>query len=107
MPNKGRRVSMRIVHRHHFSSALKRMSAIVSLQSPGSSTNEYIVTVKGAPETLRSMVRGLSKNILHFFPGGGSKHREKSSCHVAMVAKFLDLKEAVVLKIWQEKKRKK
>ena len=61
MPNKGRRVSMRIVHRHHFSSALKRMSAIVSLQSPGSSTNEYIVTVKGAPETLRSMVSGLSK----------------------------------------------
>ena len=61
MPNKGRRVSMRIVHRHHFSSALKRMSAIVSLQNPGSSTNEYIVTVKGAPETFRSMVSGLSK----------------------------------------------
>ena len=56
MPNKGRRVSMRIVHRHHFSSALKRMSAIVSLQNPGSSSSEYIVTVKGAPETLRSMV---------------------------------------------------
>lgn len=52
---------MRIVHRHHFSSALKRMSAIVSLQNPGSSTNEYIVTVKGAPETLRSMVSGLNK----------------------------------------------
>ena len=57
MPNKGRRVSMRIVHRHHFSSALKRMSAIVSLQNPGSSSSEYIVTVKGAPETLRPMVR--------------------------------------------------
>ena len=56
MPNKGRRVSMRIVHRHHFSSALKRMSAIVSLQNPGSSSSEYMVTVKGAPETLRSMV---------------------------------------------------
>ena len=61
MPNKGRRVSMRIVHRHHFSSALKRMSAIVSLQNPGSSTNEYIVTVKGAPETLRSMVSRWNK----------------------------------------------
>lgn len=56
MPNKGRRVSMRIVHRHHFSSALKRMSAIVSLQNPGSSCSEYMVTVKGAPETLRPMV---------------------------------------------------
>ena len=66
MPNKGRRVSMRIVHRHHFSSALKRMSAIVSLQNPGSSTNEYIVTVKGAPETLRSMVSELSKMFCIF-----------------------------------------
>ena len=56
MPNKGRRVSMRIVHRHHFSSALKRMSAIVSIQNPGSSSSEYMVTVKGAPETLRPMV---------------------------------------------------
>ena len=56
MPNKGRRVSMRIVHRHHFSSALKRMSAIVSVQNPGSSSSEYVVTVKGAPETLRPMV---------------------------------------------------
>ena len=56
MPNKGKRVSMRVVHRHHFSSALKRMSAVVSVQNPGSSSTEYIVTVKGAPETLRSMV---------------------------------------------------
>ena len=63
MPNKGRRVSMRIVHRHHFSSALKRMSAIVSLQNPGSSTTEYMVTVKGAPETLRSMVSVYSNTV--------------------------------------------
>ncbi|XP_027037103.1 manganese-transporting ATPase 13A1-like [Pocillopora damicornis] len=62
MPNKGRRVSMRIVHRHHFSSALKRMSAIVSLQNPGSSSSEYIVTVKGAPETLRPMYKNVPRN---------------------------------------------
>ena len=62
MPNKGRRVSMRIVHRHHFSSALKRMSAIVSLQNPGSSSSEYLVTIKGAPETLRPMVSVLVRH---------------------------------------------
>ncbi|PFX11560.1 putative cation-transporting ATPase 13A1, partial [Stylophora pistillata] len=62
MPNKGRRVSMRIVHRHHFSSALKRMSAIVSLQNSGSSSSEYIVTVKGAPETLRPMYKTVPRN---------------------------------------------
>ena len=56
MPNKGKRLSMRIVNRHHFSSFLKRMSTIVSIQTPASSTSEYAVTVKGAPETLRSMV---------------------------------------------------
>ncbi|XP_073242423.1 endoplasmic reticulum transmembrane helix translocase-like [Porites lutea] len=76
MPNKGRRVSMRIVHRHHFSSALKRMSAIVSLQNPGSSTNEYIVTVKGAPETLRSMYKTVPRNydtIYHRITCQGSR----------------------------------
>ena len=56
MPNKGRRVTMRIMHRYHFSSALKRMSSVVSVQAPGSSVTDYIATVKGAPETLRSMV---------------------------------------------------
>ncbi|XP_068689455.1 endoplasmic reticulum transmembrane helix translocase-like [Montipora foliosa] len=62
MPNKGKRVSMRVVHRHHFSSALKRMSAVVSVQNPGSSSTEYIVTVKGAPETLRSMYKAVPRN---------------------------------------------
>ena len=83
MPNKGRRVSMRIVHRHHFSSALKRMSAIVSLQSPGSSTNEYIVTVKGAPETLRSMVSGLSK-IFCIFSLVAAVNKERRSRYVTL-----------------------
>ena len=64
MPNKGRRVSMRIAHRYHFSSALKRMSAIVSLQNPGSSSSEYIVTVKGAPETLRPMVSAYRNTVI-------------------------------------------
>lgn len=56
IPNKGRRVTMRIMHRFHFSSALKRMSAVVSLQTQGSTTSDYFAAVKGAPETLRSMV---------------------------------------------------
>ncbi|CAB4034980.1 cation-transporting ATPase 13A1, partial, partial [Paramuricea clavata] len=55
MPKKGKKQSLRILHRHHFASSLKRMSAVVSVQSPGSSASTYIATVKGAPETLRSM----------------------------------------------------
>ena len=56
MPKRGKRQSLRIVHRFHFASSLKRMSAIVSVQTPGSSTSNFIATVKGAPETLRAMV---------------------------------------------------
>ena len=56
MPKKGKKQSLRIVHRFHFASSLKRMSAIVSVQTPASSTSSFIATVKGAPETLKSMV---------------------------------------------------
>lgn len=56
MPKKGKKQSLRIVHRYHFASSLKRMSAVVSVQAPGSSTSTYLATVKGAPETLRQMV---------------------------------------------------
>lgn len=57
IPKRGLRQTLRIVHRFHFSSALKRMSVICSMQTPQSSTTSYIVTTKGAPETLKHMVR--------------------------------------------------
>ena len=56
MPKKGKKQSLRIVHRYHFASSLKRMSAVVSVQTPGSSLSTNMATVKGTPETLRSMV---------------------------------------------------
>ena len=56
MPKRGKKQSLRIVHRYHFASSLKRMSAVVSVQTPGSSMSFHMATVKGAPETLRTMV---------------------------------------------------
>jgi manganese-transporting P-type ATPase len=57
VPIKGRAGRWQIVQRFHFLSALKRMSVIAGT-SPAPSSNEttYIVSVKGAPETLKSMV---------------------------------------------------
>ncbi|XP_043270674.1 endoplasmic reticulum transmembrane helix translocase isoform X4 [Venturia canescens] len=59
IPKKGKGHVLKIFYRHHFSSALKRMCVVsgYSLTSASSEMN-YIVTVKGAPETLKSM--GLS-----------------------------------------------
>jgi len=55
---KGLRQSVKILHRYHFTSVLKRMSVIASVQSANSSSsNHHIVATKGAPETLRKMVK--------------------------------------------------
>lgn len=55
MARKGMRQSIKILHRYHFSSALKRMSVIASVNSASQSATSFIVAVKGAPETLRKM----------------------------------------------------
>jgi manganese-transporting P-type ATPase len=57
VPSKGRTGRWQIIQRYHFLSALKRMSVIAG-QNPSTSSNEttYIVSVKGAPETLKPMV---------------------------------------------------
>ena len=60
IPKKGSKAvpALKIFHRHHFSSALKRMSVIAGYTPPGSSSTDtvYIATVKGAPETLKPML---------------------------------------------------
>lgn len=55
IPKKIKSKPLKIVQRFHFASALKRMSVVCSMQEAGSTENSYIVTVKGAPETLRPM----------------------------------------------------
>ena len=56
VPRKGKTHGLKIFQRYHFASALKRMSVIAGHTPPGSVDTDYIASVKGAPETLRSMV---------------------------------------------------
>ncbi|XP_064615938.1 endoplasmic reticulum transmembrane helix translocase-like [Liolophura sinensis] len=55
IPRKYKGQNLKIYHRFHFSSALKRMSVIAGHTPPGSSDVVYIASVKGAPETLKPM----------------------------------------------------
>ncbi len=54
-PRRGKKLTLKICNRFHFSSALKRMSCIVS--QSGASGPTYLGTVKGAPEVLRDMFK--------------------------------------------------
>ncbi|PIO54522.1 hypothetical protein TELCIR_24114, partial [Teladorsagia circumcincta] len=57
IPPKGSKLTgLKIFHRYHFSSAMKRMTVVAGYQIPGFQEPKMIVAVKGAPETLRSMV---------------------------------------------------
>ena len=62
IPKKGRHPAIKIFHRHHFSSSLKRMSVVAGYTPPMHSEVSYIATVKGAPETLKSMFASVPKN---------------------------------------------
>lgn len=57
VPQKKKTHGLKIYHRFHFASALKRMSVIAGHTAPGSLETEYIATVKGAPETLKPMFK--------------------------------------------------
>lgn len=56
IPKKGKSSALKIFHRNHFSSALKRMSVIAGYIPNGTAETVYLSTVKGAPETLKPML---------------------------------------------------
>jgi cation-transporting ATPase 13A1 len=56
IPKKGKSPGLKIFHRFHFSSSLKRMSVIAGFSPAGTSDTCYFASVKGAPEILKSMV---------------------------------------------------
>ena len=62
IPKKGKAQGLKIFHRYHFSSQLKRMSVIAGYTQLGSADVVYLAAVKGAPETLRSMFSVLPPN---------------------------------------------
>ena len=62
IPKKGKFAGLKIFKRHHFNSSLKRMSVVCGFTVPGTSETKYLVTVKGAPETLRPMFSGVPED---------------------------------------------
>lgn len=61
IPRKSKMQPLKIFHRYHFSSFFKRMTVIAGYVAAGTNETKHIVTVKGAPETLESMVCVLQK----------------------------------------------
>ncbi|KOC60801.1 putative cation-transporting ATPase 13A1 [Habropoda laboriosa] len=62
IPRKGQSPVLKIVQRHHFSSALKRMAVVAGYTTPGSSEINYMTTVKGAPEVIKTMLSSVPEN---------------------------------------------
>uniref|UniRef100_A0A1I8AK79 Cation-transporting ATPase n=1 Tax=Steinernema glaseri TaxID=37863 RepID=A0A1I8AK79_9BILA len=62
VPKKAKLGALKIFHRYHFSSAMKRMTVIAGYSPSGLQETRHIVTVKGAPETLRDMYEKLPEN---------------------------------------------
>lgn len=54
-PQSPHKAVVQIKRRYQFSSALKRMSTVSTVQSPSEPKRKLLVSVKGAPETLKSM----------------------------------------------------
>uniref|UniRef100_A0A2M4BAI2 Putative p-type atpase n=1 Tax=Anopheles marajoara TaxID=58244 RepID=A0A2M4BAI2_9DIPT len=57
VPRRGKFKALRIYHRFHFSSSLKRMSVVAGYLVPFTNETCYIGTVKGAPEVIAKMLR--------------------------------------------------
>uniref|UniRef100_A0A183EQ08 START domain-containing protein n=1 Tax=Gongylonema pulchrum TaxID=637853 RepID=A0A183EQ08_9BILA len=67
IPKKSKMQPLKIFHRFHFCSALKRMTVIAGYLSPGTNETRHIVTVKGAPEMLECMYETVPKNYIQTY----------------------------------------
>ncbi|CAG4968673.1 unnamed protein product [Colias eurytheme] len=69
VPKKGKSPGLKIVHRNHFASALKRMSVVASYQvnERGFVESHYISSVKGAPETIKTMLKEVPEHYDHVY----------------------------------------
>ncbi|KAM3962708.1 endoplasmic reticulum transmembrane helix translocase [Aphomia sociella] len=69
VPKKVKSPGLKIVHRNHFSSALKRMSIIAGYQinERGFMETHYISSVKGAPETIKTMLKEVPSHYDHVY----------------------------------------
>ncbi|XP_026487368.2 endoplasmic reticulum transmembrane helix translocase [Vanessa tameamea] len=67
VPKKGKSPGLKIVHRNHFASALKRMSVVAGYQinERGFIETHYISSVKGAPETVKTMLKEVPSHYDH------------------------------------------
>ncbi|VVC97262.1 unnamed protein product [Leptidea sinapis] len=69
VPKKGKSPGLKIIHRNHFSSALKRMSVVAGYQvnERGFMESHYISSVKGAPETIKTMLKEVPSHYDHVY----------------------------------------
>lgn len=62
IPKRIKSPCLKIFHRFHFSSSLKRMSVIAGYNTQGSTETIYLATTKGAPEILKLMYDNVPDN---------------------------------------------
>ncbi|CAH9120912.1 unnamed protein product [Cuscuta epithymum] len=79
IPRKGGGEAVQIVHRHHFASHLKRMSAVVRVQEL------FYAFVKGAPETIQERL----VDVPHFYVSTYKKYTRQGSRVLALAFRSL------------------
>lgn len=62
IPKKSKMLPLKIFHRYHFSSAMKRMTVVAGYMLPGTSDTKHLIAVKGAPEVLEPMYLSVPSN---------------------------------------------
>jgi len=79
------KTSAHVLHRFHFSSALKRMSTIVKVEDKVAKTSEYFVLMKGAPETVQLHLNAIPE----YFDRSYKKYAAEGARVLALASKKL------------------